>query len=305
MELFNPNANVDFMKQRKWATFVSCALFIVCIGLVAVKGLNLGLDFTGGHQIQLEFPETVNFDKVRDQLAENGFTSAMVQAYGSSHNVLIKMPPHEEMAPKELKQQVSNALPKASITQSQYIGPQVGKRLMTNGILAIVVSLLGTMLYVAVRFEYRFAVSAMVAMIHDPIVVLGVFAITRTQFDLVALAAVLTVIGYSLNDTIVVYDRIRENFRKLRKATPEEVTNCSINQTLSRTIMTSGLTLIVVVALLVFGGEALRGFALALTVGIIVGTYSSIYVAGALALVLGLDRRSLLPPEKKELDENP
>jgi preprotein translocase subunit SecF len=305
MELFNPNATVDFMKQRKWATLVSCALFIVCISLVAVKGLNLGLDFTGGHQIQLEFPETVNFDKIRNQLAANGFTRAMVQAYGSSQNVLIKMPPHEDVAPKELKKRVSEALPRASITQSQYIGPQVGKRLMTNGILAILVSLLGTMLYVAMRFEYRFAVSAMVAMIHDPIVVLGVFAITRTQFDLVALAAVLTVIGYSLNDTIVVYDRIRENFRKLRKATPEEVTNRSINHTLSRTIMTSGLTLIVVVALLIFGGEALRGFALAMTVGIIVGTYSSIYVAGALALALGLDRRSLLPAEKKEVDESP
>ncbi len=304
MELFKTNSKIDFMKQRKWAAAFSVLLFIFSLTSFVINGLNLGLDFTGGHQFILSYPTQVDFNKVRDSLEESGFDHAIVQAYGSSKQVMIKLPPQDKVSQKQVKADLAQVLPDGKIMQAQYIGPQVGKKLMTNGVLAIIVSLIGTMLYVAMRFEYRFAVSATVAMIHDPVLVLGIFSYFHVTFDLVALAAVLTVIGYSLNDTIVVYDRIRENFRRMRKATPLAITNASINETLSRTILTSGLTLIAVTSLLIFGGETLRGFALAMAIGILVGTYSSIYVAGALAVALGLNRQSLLPPER-EVDNSP
>jgi preprotein translocase subunit SecF len=205
----------------------------------------------------------------------------------------------------ELVSQVKQALPQATVQQVDYIGPQVGQELATKGALAIVIALLGTMIYIGLRFEFRFAVGSTVALIHDPVLILGIFALFHIEFNLIALAAVLTVIGYSLNDTIVIFDRVRENFRKLRKATPVEVINQSTNQTLSRTLMTSMLTLIVVFALFFLGGTMLEGFALALIIGIIVGTYSSIYIAGSLALSLGLTRQHLLPTPKEELDSRP
>lgn len=304
MEFFTHRTKIDFMAQRKWAALFSSVLFLFSVISLFVNGLNLGLDFTGGTQFQLSYAEAPDFNKIRDQLSQAG-EEAVVQSYGSSRDVLIKLRPHKNLTQQELTNKVLTALPGAKLERVEFIGPQVGKSLVTNGILAIVVALLGTMVYIALRFEYRFAISAALSLIHDPILILGVFSFFRIEFDLVALAAVLTVIGYSLNDTIVVYDRVRENFRKIRKITPSETLNLSVNQTLSRTIMTSGLTFVVILALFIFGGAMLHGFSLAMMIGIVIGTYSSIYVAGALALMFGLDRKHLLPSERKFVDSMP
>lgn len=305
MEFFKANTKIDFMGQRKWAALFSAVLFIASIVSLAVNHLNFGLDFTGGTQIELQYPKAADFNVIRQNLVKAGFDQAQVQSYGTSRDVLIRIPPHKEFTEQTLRDKITAALPGAKVQQVEYIGPQVGRSLVTNGLLALLVSLLATMAYIAFRFEMRFAISAAVALIHDPILILGIFSFFHLQFDLISLAAVLTIIGYSLNDTIVVYDRVRENFRRVRKGTPTEVMNLSINQTLSRTIMTSGLTLLVVVALFIFGGATLHGFSLALIIGIIIGTYSSIYVAGSLAISLGLNRGHLLPQAKKELDSLP
>lgn len=309
MEFFKHNLQIDFMAQRKGAAVLSTVLFVLSILSLMMYGLNMGLDFTGGTQIQMSFPQEANLNQIRDSLQKGGFKEAEVKSYGTSRDVLVTLVPKKTASDNDAKdvmvRQVQQILPDAKIQQIDYIGPQVGQELATKGALAIVVALLGTMLYIAFRFEFRFAIGSTVALIHDPILILGVFSFFHIEFNLIALAAVLTVIGYSLNDTIVIFDRVRENFRKLRKATPVEVINQSINQTLSRTIMTSVLTLIVVFALFFLGGSMLHGFSLALIIGIIVGTYSSIYVAGSLSLVLGLTRQHLMPIAKEVLDDRP
>lgn len=305
MEFFKPNTTINFMGQRKWAAVFSILLFVASIVSLVIHGLNFGLDFTGGTQITLSYQTPADFNAIRNQLNAAGFDQAVVQAYGNSRDVLVRIPPQKAVSEQALRDRIREILPGSQVQQVEYIGPQVGKTLVTNGILAILVALLATMAYIAFRFEMRFAVSAAVALIHDPILILGIFSFFHLTFDLIALAALLTVIGYSLNDTIVVYDRVRENFRRIRKGTPTEIMNLSINQTLSRTIMTSGLTLLVVLALFIFGGEMMHGFSLALIIGIVIGTYSSIYVAGSLAIALGLDRTHLLPSTKKESDGLP
>lgn len=307
MEFFKQNTKIDFMAQRKWAAIISIILFILSMASLVYYGLNWGLDFTGGTQIQMAFPTTANLNQIREKLEQNGFKEAVVISYGTSKDVLITLAPKENQQKNHdaVVNQVKSALPDGQVQQVDYIGPQVGQELATKGALAIVVSLFLTMLYIAFRFEFRFAVGAAVALIHDPILILGLFSFYGIEFNLIALAAVLTVIGYSLNDTIVIFDRIRENFRKLRKAAPIDVVNQAINQTLSRTIMTSVVTLLVVFALFFLGGSMLRGFSLALIIGIIVGTYSSIYVAGSLSLALGLNRQHLLPLPKEVLDDRP
>lgn len=304
MEFFKPNTNIDFMAQRKAAAIFSIFIALASFVILGIKGLNLGLDFTGGTQVEVAYQQPVDLAKVREEMKSAGFGDAVLQPYGSSKELLIRLG-EQSMSQKELQAKLSQVLVGGEIRQTEYIGPQVGKSLVTNGILAIIVSLLCTMIYVALRFEMRFAVSAAVALIHDPILILGIFSLFQIEFNLITLAAVLTIIGYSINDTIVVYDRVRENFRKIRKGTVLDIVNKSINQTLSRTIMTSGLTLMVVVVLFIFGGEVLRGFSLALIIGIVIGTYSSIYVAGSLAIALGLERRHLLPPERAELSDRP
>ncbi|MDQ2995416.1 MAG: protein translocase subunit SecF [Pseudomonadota bacterium] len=304
MEFFKPDTNIDFMAQRKVAAIFSIVICLASFIILGINGLNFGLDFTGGTQVEVAYKDAVDISKVREQMKSAGFHDAVLQPYGSSKEILIRLG-EQKLSQKELQAKLSAALVGGEIRQAEYIGPQVGKALVTNGVLAIIVSLLFTMIYVAIRFESRFAVSAAVALIHDPILILGVFALLGIEFNLITLAAVLTIIGYSINDTIVVYDRVRENFRKMRKGSVVEIVNKSINQTLSRTIMTSGLTLMVVVVLFIFGGEVLRGFSLALIIGIIIGTYSSIYVAGSLAIALGLERRHLLPPERTELTDRP
>ncbi len=309
MEFFKHNTRIHFMAQRKGAAILSTILFVLSLISLIYNGLTWGLDFTGGTQIQVRFIEEANITHIRDSLQQAGFKDAIVQSYGTSKDVLITLAAKENGMDSNHKDtmvaRVLQALPEAKLQQVDYIGPQVGQELATKGALAIVIALLGTMIYIGLRFEFRFAVGSTVALIHDPIIILGVFSFFHIEFNLIALAAVLTVIGYSLNDTIVIFDRIRENFRKLRKAEPIEVINQAINQTLSRTIMTSVLTLMVVLALFFLGGTMLYGFSLALIIGIIVGTYSSIYVAGSLSLALGLTRQHLLPTPKELLDERP
>jgi preprotein translocase subunit SecF len=317
MEFFKHNTRINFMGQRKKAMVVSIVLFTLSLLSLAIYGLNWGLDFTGGTQVELHFPAAADIGQIRDALQNGGFNNAVVISYGTSQDVLISLVPKNvkgnitdaeetaEAGRDALVTDVLKLLPDAKVQQVNYIGPQVGQELASRGLLAIVVALLATMAYIALRFEFRFAVGSTVALVHDPVLILGIFSFLHLEFNLITLAAVLTVIGYSLNDTIVIFDRVRENFRKLRKATPVEVINQATNETLSRTIMTSALTLTVCLALFFLGGSMLHGFALALIIGMVIGTYSSIYVAGSLALALGLRRQHLLPPPKAVLDERP
>lgn len=309
MEFFKTKTNIDFMGQRHLALIFSTLIFIASILSMMINGLNFGLDFTGGTQVEVHYNQTADLGAIREQLSKSGFNEPIVQAYGTSQDILIRLAPEhrasEGNSQEALKNKLAAALPNGIIQRIEFIGSQVGNTLITNGILAILISLIATMLYIAIRFEYRFAISAAISMIHDPILILGIFSLFHLEFNLISLTAILTILGFSLNDTIVVYDRVRENFQKIRKASPVEIMNLSINQTLSRTIMTSGLTSLAVVALLIFGGATLFGFSLALIIGIVIGTYSSIYVAGALAIALGLNRESLFPPVNKDLDNRP
>ena len=304
MEFFKANTKIPFMRQRKWAGIFSAIIFLASIMSIFIYGLNLGLDFTGGTQVEVSFAQPVDTSAIRKNLADQGFPQTVVRVYDVRH-ILVRIAPHKELIQKQLKEKLIAAMPGGTIGSLDYIGPQVGQQLMTNGILAVIVGLIATMIYIALRFEFRFALSAAIALIHDPILILGIFSFFHLEFNLIVLAAVLTVIGYSLNDTIVVYDRIRQNFGKVRCGTPMEIVDLSINQTLSRTIMTSGLTLIVVVALFIFGGTSLRPFTLALIIGIIIGTYSSIYIASSLAVTFGLNRQHLIRSPKKIEDNLP
>lgn len=304
MEFFNPSSNVDFMGARKFTAIFSILVFIVSISALLINGLKWGLDFTGGTQILVSYPVAVDLDEIRNTLQTKGFKEAQVISYGTSKEVLISIGPRGDLDQSYLSREVLNVLPNAKLERVDFVGPQVGQELATKGALAILVSLIATMIYIALRFEYRLAISAAVALIHDPILILGIFAMFGIEFDLKALAGLLAVIGYSLNDTIVVFDRVRENFVKIRRATSLEIMNISINQTLSRTIMTSVLTLFVVGSLFIYGGESIRGFSLALIVGIVIGTYSSIYVAGALAVWLGLDKKDFIA-KTREVDDRP
>ena len=304
MELFK-KTNIDFMGARLWTALLSLVFFVASIAVLATDGLHLGLDFTGGTQIELAYKQPANIAHIRQSLLKAGFDKAVVQSYGTSEDVVVNIAPQEDLNQIQLVNKVMAALPGAEKRRVDYVGPQVGKELATKGLLAILVSLIGTMIYIAMRFEYRFAVSAAVALIHDPLLILGIFSYFDVTFDLKALAAILAVIGYSLNDTIVVFDRVRENFRKVRRSSPITVMNLSINETLSRTIMTSALTLVVVIVLFLYGGETIHGFSLAFIIGIVFGTYSSIYVAGSLAIALGLSKKDLMPVSREVLDDRP
>ncbi|MCX7120173.1 MAG: protein translocase subunit SecF [Gammaproteobacteria bacterium] len=310
MEFFKANPTIPFMKQRWIAATFSAVIFLCSILSLCINGLNLGSDFTGGTQAQVSFLQPTNVNQLRSQLISAGFTQAVVQSYaqkaatGSQNMYSVRLGLDKTMSTDQLKAKLLTAMPGAHMDSLEYIGPTVGKQLMTNGILAVVLVFIGTMIYIALRFEYRFALSAAIALVHDPVLILGVFSFFHIEFNLIVLTGLLTVIGYSLNDTIVVYDRVRENFRKIRKSTPLEVMDLSINQTLSRTIMTSGLTLVVVVSLFLYGGPSVHEFSLAMIIGIVVGTYSSIYIAGSLAIAFGLTRANLIP-QLKVVDDLP
>lgn len=312
MQLIQKTTNIDFIGRRKLAMFFSVALIIASIVSLAVQRLNLGIDFTGGTLIEVEFKQSIEPSDVRNVLTEAKFTDVLVQHFGTSHDLLIRLAPHESLSSAEISTQVLGILERAypdqvELRRVEFVGPQIGDELTEQGGLAMLYALIGILVYVSLRFEKRFAAGSVIALAHDVIITIGFFSITRTEFDLSVLAAVLAVIGYSLNDTIVVFDRIRENFRRMRKGTPVEVMNISINQTLSRTIMTSFTTLLVLIALFFFGGEIIHGFAIALIVGIVIGTYSSIYVASTLALVLGASKADLMPVKKEgaETDGRP
>jgi preprotein translocase subunit SecF len=299
----------DFMKTRLIAAVFSCILFLGSLLSLAVNGLNLGLDYTGGTLVEVGFGESVQLAEVRSALAEGGWERAQVSHLGSDAVVMIRVPGADSA---KLGDEIVNRLQQGfagdiTLRRSEFVGPQMGEELLSQGVLALLLALGGVWLYVSLRFQWKLSVGAVVALVHDPVLVIGAFSLFRWEVDLTVLAAVLALIGYSINDTVVVYDRLRENFRKMRRMDRLAVCNASLNQTLGRTIMTSGVTLLAVLGLLFFGGEVLRGFSTALTIGILIGTYSSIYVATSFALWLGLDRADLMlpAPEKVEGQEGP
>lgn len=303
--------NIDFIGKRKIAMMVSVVALVICLLAILIRGFDFGLDFTGGTVIELGYQQPAELSDIRATLEQEGIDAATIQYFGSRTDVLVRMAPLEgEEDSAKLSDRVYRALDQASageveLRRVEFVGPQVGEELREKGGLAVLFSLIGILVYVALRFEWRFAVGAVVALIHDVFFTVGMFALFQIPFDLTVLAAVLAVIGYSLNDTIVIFDRVRENFRKMRKGTVLEIINSSINQTLSRTIVTSSTTLLVLVALYVWGGEAMSGFSLALIIGILVGTYSTIYVATAMVIWLGLSKVDMLPVKKEGAEMDP
>jgi len=300
--------DINFMGARKIAMGVSLLLMLISIASLAINKLNVGIDFTGGSVIEVGYAKSVDLEPIRQALEQGGYKDAIVQHFGSAREVLIRLAPREGQDKAELSSQVILLLneqngAEVDVRRVDFVGPQVGQELREDGGLAVLYALIAILIYVSLRFEYRFSVGAVTALIHDVVITLGVFSILQLDFDLSVLAAVLAVIGYSLNDTIVVFDRIRENFRKVRKKTPFEIINISINQTISRTLITSLTTLLVLISLFVFGGEVIASFSMALIIGVVVGTYSSIYVASASALALGISRSDLLVPEKENAED--
>jgi preprotein translocase subunit SecF len=304
VEFFKKQTNFPFMATRKvWYT-LSAILMIGSVVSFATRGLNLGIDFTGGISATATFSQTANVDAVRAKLLAAGFKDPQVQSFGSSRDVAIRLPPDPHQNATAIRAKLESVLqsvdPSAQVQQLEVVGPQVGDELKTSATWALLFTLLLIGIYIAFRFHtWRLSLGAILAVIHDPILVLGIFSITQTPFDLAVVAAILAVIGYSLNDTVVVFDRIRERLETNRRLPPDVVLDQSINQTLSRTIMTKVVTSIVVVALLFLGGPVLRGFSEALMIGIIAGTYSSIYISSAIALDCGLTAEHVFPSEKK------
>ncbi len=307
MKLLSENLAFDFLGKRKIAAGVSILLIVLSLVSLGVRGLNFGIDFTGGVLIEVGYPEAAELPQVRDALEAAGFNDVTVQHFGTARDVLIRLTPSEEESSADMSTRVLKALQgqeaEIQMRRVEFVGPQVGEELTEKGGLAMLYALIGILIYVAVRFQWKFALGSVAALAHDVIITLGVFSFLFLPFDLTVMAALLAVIGYSLNDTIVVFDRIRENFLRMRKGTPIDVMNASINQTLARTLMTSLTTLLVLIALFSLGGEVIHGFATALIVGVVVGTYSSVFVASATALGLGVTREDLLPPKLDEDEE--
>jgi len=294
--------NIDFMGKRKHAIILSSTLVILSLLVIFTRGLSLGIDFTGGVVIELEYEKAPDMEQIRHTIEQSDLGEAVVQNFGSARDVLIRLAPSASRSNAQISTRVLELLPGATMRRVEFVGPQVGDELTEDGGLAVLWALIGILIYVALRFQSKFAPGAVIALIHDVTIVLGVFAALQMEFDLPTLAAILAVIGYSLNDTIVVYDRIRENFPRLRKAGPIEVINISLNQTLSRTLMTSFTTLLVLIALFFLGGDMIHDFAAALLIGIVVGTYSSIYVASTSLVSLGVSRQDLIPVQKEGVD---
>ena len=318
---------IDFLGRRGLAGIVSAVLIVIGLVSLGVRGLAFGIDFTGGTLVEVSYEESVEASSVRDLIANAGFESALVQYFGTSKDILVRLPasaienaaqvssrimvalrsPYKETlvtgASGDLQQCLSDngtsGRCAVQMRRVEFVGPQVGEELTEKGGLAMLYALLGILIYVSWRFEWRFAIGAVAALVHDVLITVGVFSVLGLEFSLPVLAAILAVIGYSLNDTIVVFDRVRENFRKMRRGTPIEIMNTSVNQTLSRTILTSLTTLLVVLTLLIIGGEVINGFATALLIGVLIGTYSSIFIANPAVLVLGISREDMLPVKKE------
>ncbi|KAA3621123.1 MAG: protein translocase subunit SecF [Proteobacteria bacterium] len=336
MDFLKKQTRIDFLGLRRYAFMVSGVLLVAGIVVLASRGLSFGIDFTGGTLVELRYDRSVDIQEVRDALSDEGIDEAVVQYFGTSQDIMVRLPVTVDGVSAALSDDITRVLraqvpetladrqlgdvqqciasgeaqPRDCVIQMlrvEFVGPQVGDQLAQQGGLAMIYALIGIMIYVMVRFEWRFAVASVIALVHDVLFTLGFFSLFQIEFSLPVLAAFLAVIGYSLNDTIVVFDRIRENFRKVRKGETSEVMNLSINQTLSRTILTSITTLVVVLALLLVGGEVIRGFATALLIGILVGTYSSVFVASPAVLLLGIKREDMLPVKKEgaEADSMP
>ena len=300
-QILSIKGTINFLRHAVPISMISLVLVLGSLTSLATKGINWGLDFTGGTVVELEFSSPVNLEVLRSNLTSDETAGAVVQNFGSSRDILVRLPVKLGVATDIQVDQVMDAAttldPQVIQKRVEVVGPQIGKELAEQGGLAVLVALICILIYVSFRFEWRLAVGAVAALAHDVIITLGVFSLFQLDFDLTVLAGVLTVVGYSLNDTIVVFDRIRENFLKMRKSTPEEIVNTSITQTMSRTIITTGTTLVVVVALFLKGGTMIHGFATALLMGIFVGTFSSVYVASLLAIKLGINREHMMPVE--------
>ncbi len=307
MEFFHKVTRFPFMNTRKVWYGLSAVLIVASLGLLVVRGLNLGVDFTGGVVVETNFPQAPNVEALRAGLANAGVVGAQVQNFGSSRDILVRLPPDPNAKGDQIGAHILEIFGKTDsgvkLQRTEVVGPQVGQELFVKGGWALFATLIGILIYVLFRFTPKLALGAIFAVLHDPICVVGFFALTQMTFDLTAISAVLAVIGYSLNDTVIVFDRIRERARTSRKLSIAQVIDESINQTLSRTLMTKLVTLLVVVALLIFGGETLRGFSAALVIGIIAGTYSSIYISAALALDIGLRTDDLLERKATKPEE--
>lgn len=310
MQFLKQVPTIRFMALRRYWYWLSGLVVAGSIVLVLVRGLNLTVDFTGGQVFEVAFSAPVDLERARGALSDAGFEDFQVRSYGSASDLEIRLPPAAEGARTDRNDEVVAALrtldPAAKLNRTESVGPQVSRELGEQAALAVLMTLLLVLIYIALRFRWRFGIGSLVASLHDPIVAVGAIALLGIPFDLNVVAALLTILGYSVNDTVVIFDRIRERFRSMRKATPAEVIDKAINETLARTIIVSGSALSSVIFLAVLGGETLRGFAVALAIGIVIGTYSSVYVAGAIALDLGATGRDFMPPEKRgEVDELP
>lgn len=331
MQIFSRKTHIDFIGNRRIPIAVSIILVIATLVILFTRGLNFGLDFTGGTLVELSYTEPVQVAPIRKQLADAGLTDSVVQHFGTSRDIMVRIPVSKDGNSSALSNQVVEILRKnvgdrlltsrpgkaqqctsdgneiadckIQVRRIEFVGPQVGEELTEQGGLAMLYTLIAVLAYVMFRFEWRFAIGAVVAISHDVLLTFGFFSLLQLEFSLSVLAAILAVLGYSLNDTIVVFDRIRENFRKMRKDTTVEIMNTSINQTLARTIITSTTTMLTVLALFVFGGDIIHGFAIALMVGIVVGTYSSIYVATPAVLAMGISRKDMMPVKKEGADD--
>jgi len=304
MELFKIKQDIPFMSYGRLTTSISLITFILAVYFLATRGLAFGVDFTGGTVMEVSYPQAADIGQIRKAVDAIGLKDATVQNFGTSHEVLIRLPLKTGLTSAQLSEQVITTLRESSagveLRRVEFVGPQVGEELYENGALALLLVVIGIMAYLAMRFEWRFAVSAIIANMHDVIIILGFFAFFQWEFNLTVLAAVLAVLGYSVNESVVVFDRIRENFRKMRKASVAEIIDNAITRTMSRTIMTHFSTQLVVCSMLLFGGEVLHNFALALTIGILFGIYSSVLVASPIVMWLGISREDFVKVEKKE-----
>ena len=323
--------DINFLGKRKLAMMFSLVLIIISLGSLVTRGLSFGIDFTGGTLVEVSYQDTIAIDDVRDTLSNSGFEDAVVQYFGTAKDVMIRVPLRSDMEGAQVSEKIMLSLHekqgefvtdtnpiskeqtcsangqrqvcKVQMQRVEFVGPQVGDELTNQGGLAMLYALFGILAYVAFRFEWRFAVGSVAALVHDVVITVGVFSVFQLEFTLTVLAALLAVIGYSLNDTIVVFDRIRENFRKMRKETPLNIMNTSINQTLPRTILTSLTTLLVLISLFIFGGDIIHNFSIALILGVIIGTYSSIFIASPVVLALGVSRENLLKVKQEGGEE--
>ena len=304
MELFRIKKDIQLMSYSRLTTGISLVTFILAIFFLCFRGLNLSVEFTGGTLMEVQYTQAANIDKIRDDLEQLGLEQASVQAFGSSKNVMLRLPNKANMNSSSLSNEVMTKLkidnPDVQLKSAEFIGPQVGKDLVNNGLMAIAFVCIGIMLYLALRFEWRFAVSAIVANMHDVVIILGFFAAFQWEFSLTVLAAILAVLGYSVNESVVVFDRIRENFRTIRGGNVPDIINNAITATMSRTVITHGCTEMMVLSMFFFGGPSLHYFALALTIGIVFGIYSSVLVASPLVMWLGVSRENLVRPEKRK-----